>query len=84
MVSNRGHDSIAVYSLKEDGGAALEQIVPTGGKIPRDFAVMGEYVAIANQGSDEITALRMNPETGKLEPTDIRTPMHRPTCICPA
>nr|WP_300662035.1 beta-propeller fold lactonase family protein [uncultured Acetatifactor sp.] len=83
MVSNRGHDSIAVYSLKEDGGAALEQIVPTGGKIPRDFAVMGEYVAIANQGSDEITVLRMNPGTKLLEQTGISVPMSRPTCICP-
>ncbi len=84
FVSNRGHDSIAVFSMQEDGGLCLCQTVPTGGKVPRDFAIMGEYVAIANQGSDEITALRMNPETGKLEPTDIRTPMHRPTCICPA
>ncbi len=84
LVSNRGHDSIAVFSMQEDGGLRLCQTVPTGGKVPRDFAVMGEYVVIANQGSDEITALRMNLATGQLEPTDIRTPMHRPTCICPA
>lgn len=83
MVSNRGHDSIAVYSLREDGSAALEQIIPTGGKVPRDFAVMGEYVVIANQGSDEITVLRMNPETKLLEQTGISVPMSRPTCICP-
>lgn len=83
MVSNRGHDSIAVYSLKEDGSAALEQIVPTGGKVPRDFAVLGEYAVVANQGSDEITVLRIEREEKRLVQTGISMPVSRPTCICP-
>lgn len=83
FVSNRGHDSIASFQIQEDGSLSPGQIVPTGGKIPRDFAVMGEYVVIANQGSDEITVLRMNPETELLEQTGISVPMSRPTCICP-
>lgn len=81
LVSNRGHDSIAVFSVKEDGGLILCQTMLTGGKVPRDFAFMGKYVVIANQGSDDITALRM--DSGRLEPTGIRVPMRRPTCICP-
>ena len=84
LVSNRGHDSIASFQIQENGSISLCQTVPTGGKVPRDFAVMGEYVVIANQGSDEITALRMDSATGKLEQTGIRVPMRRPTCICPA
>ncbi len=83
FVSNRGHDSIAVFSIQEDGSLSLQQIVPAGGRIPRDFAIMGEYVVIANQGSDEITVLRMNPETGLLEQTGICASMLRPACICP-
>ena len=83
FVSNRGHDSIAVFSIQEDGSLSLQQIVPAGGRIPRDFAIMGEYVVIANQGSDKITVLRMNPETGLLEQTGICASMLRPACICP-
>ena len=83
FVSNRGHDSIAAFSMGEDGGLRLCQTIPTGGRTPRDFAFMGEYMAVANQGSDEITVLRMDPETGKLERTGISAPMSRPTCICP-
>lgn len=83
FVSNRGHDSIAAFSIQEDGSLSLRQIVPTGGRIPRDFAVMGDYLVIANQGSDEITVLRMNPETKLLEQTGVSVPLSRPTCICP-
>ena len=80
-VSNRGHDSIAVFAIREAGGLALRQIIPTGGRIPRDFAIMGEYMVIANQGSDDITVLRI--ASGRLEQTDISVPMSRPACICP-
>lgn len=83
FVSNRGHDSIAVFSIQENGGLVLSQIVSTGGRIPRDFAILGEYVVIANQGSDEITVLRLHAETGRLEQTGISVPMSHPTCICP-
>lgn len=83
FVSNRGHDSIAAFSIQKDGGISLRQIVPTGGKVPRDFAIMGEYMVAANQGSDEITVLRIRPENGLLEQTGISAPMNRPVCICP-
>ncbi len=83
FVSNRGHDSIAVFSVQGDGGLALDQIIPTGGKGPRDFAMMGEYIVIANQGSHEITVLQFRWETGKLEQTGISVPMSCPSCICP-
>lgn len=83
FVSNRGHDSIAVFSIQKEGGLALSQIVPTGGKTPRDFAILGKYIVIANQGSDEITVLRLHAETGQLEQTGISVPMSHPTCICP-
>lgn len=83
MVSNRGHDSIAVFSLGDDGRPSLEQIVPTGGRTPRDFQILGEYVVVANQGSDAITVLRIDSGAGRLEQTGISVPMGRPTCICP-
>src|SRR5437899_10104889 len=39
-VSNRGHNSIAVFSVAEaTGGLALEQTVSTEGEWPRDFGL---------------------------------------------
>lgn len=82
FVSNRGHDSIAVFSLKEDGKPVLEQIIPTGGRTPRDFQIFGDFIAVANQDSDEITVLKIDKRSGKLEQTGISVPMIRPVCIC--
>ena len=35
--SNRGHDSIVVYTILADGSLELLEIVPTHGQTPRDF-----------------------------------------------
>ncbi len=81
FVSNRGHDSIAVYRILENGLLELAQIISSGGKAPRDFSVIGNYLAIANQDSDNITILKINHETGNLEPTGIWAPAVKPCCI---
>lgn len=83
LVSNRGHDSVALYSLSEDGIPTLEQIAPTGGRTPRDFQILGEYLVAANQDSDTITVLHIDTKAKRLEQTGISVPMQRPTCICP-
>ncbi|MDR2808178.1 MAG: lactonase family protein [Spirochaetaceae bacterium] len=53
-VSNRGHDSIAVYAVQSD--ATLDFIAATlaGGKTPRDFAVdpSGAFLLVCHQDSD--------------------------------
>jgi 6-phosphogluconolactonase len=53
-VSNRGHDSIAVFASTADGRLSLLQHVPTQGKTPRHFDIdaRGELLIVANQGSD--------------------------------
>ena len=82
LVSNRGDDSLAVFVLGEEGRPKLSQIVPTGGKSPRDFEIFGEYVVAANQDSDELTVLKFDEGTGMLEQTGLSVPMVRPVCIC--
>ena len=37
--TNRGHDSIAAYSIGEDGGLQLLEIFPSGGKGPQNLAI---------------------------------------------
>lgn len=54
--SNRGHDSLAVFTIAEDGKLTLNQHVATGGKVPRHFDVdqPGRRLVVANQGDDNI------------------------------
>jgi 6-phosphogluconolactonase len=71
-VSNRGHDTIAVFTI--DAGSGMLTFVertPTQGKIPRSFAVdpTGAYLFAANQDSDNIVQFRIDQKTGRLTPT---------------
>lgn len=67
--SNRGHDSLAVYAITPTTGAlTLVEIVPCGGKTPRNFALSpdGAWLVCAHQGSDTVSTFRVDPVTGKL------------------
>lgn len=55
-VSNRGHNSIAKISFNGTK-LTLETTYPCGGKSPRDFDFIGEYIAVANQHSNSIDLL---------------------------
>jgi 6-phosphogluconolactonase len=50
--SNRGHDSIAVFTYDAAGKLTLLQHVPTQGKTPRNFDIdpSGKLLVVANQG----------------------------------
>ncbi|MFW5688843.1 MAG: lactonase family protein [Spirochaetota bacterium] len=65
--SNRGHDSIAVFSRSETDGT-LEMIgtFSTTGEGPRHFqlAPSGEWMLVANQASDHVVSFRVDPDTG--------------------
>jgi 6-phosphogluconolactonase len=70
--SNRGHDSIAVAAFdKKSRGLEIVDIVPTGGKEPRNFTIdpSGERLLAANQNSDTITVFRRDTESGRLTAT---------------
>ncbi len=70
--SNRGHDSLAVYSIEPGTGhLKIVEYESTQGKTPRNFAVdpTGAYVLAENMGSGTIVVFRVDPETGALEPT---------------
>ncbi|HEX4663186.1 MAG TPA: lactonase family protein [Terriglobales bacterium] len=72
FVSNRGHDSIAVFSIDPGSGElTLVQDVSTQGKTPRNFEIdpTGAFLFVANQNSGNIVVFRINPQTGKLTAT---------------
>ena len=64
--SNRGHDSIAIFSVDAMNGTltALDR-VPTGGKTPRNFAIdpAGKFLFAANQDTSTVMTFRINPKT---------------------
>jgi 6-phosphogluconolactonase len=68
--SNRGHNSIAVFS-NEGGNLTLVENVPSGGKTPRNFNLTpdGKWLLAAHENSDNITVFSVNQETGKLTAT---------------
>jgi 6-phosphogluconolactonase len=69
--SNRGHDSIAVFSIDGQGKLAVVEHVPTQGKTPRGFSLdpTGHYLFAANQDSGTVNLFQVDSKTGRLKPT---------------
>ena len=67
--SNRGHNSLAVFRVIDDG-AHLEKIqtIKTNGVSPRDFDLSknGDFLLVANQMSHELILFKRDPATGYL------------------
>ena len=82
--SNRGHDSLAMFQVDADSGK-LEFIgtESTGGKNPRNFAIdpSDTFVLAANQDSDNIVTLRIDPMSGALTPTGSVCQAPTPVCL---
>jgi 6-phosphogluconolactonase len=81
--SNRGHDSIAIFTIDKTTGALTPAgHQATGGKTPRNFAIdpTGAYLLAANQDSDTITVFRIDRKSGRLEPVGGPLRVPRPVC----
>jgi 6-phosphogluconolactonase len=82
--SNRGHDSIAVFTIDPAAGTlAPVEYASTGGKTPRNFAIdpTGSYLLAANQDSNSVVAFRIDTKTGQLTPTGQVLEFPSPVCI---
>ena len=82
FVSNRGHDSIAMYRVnKESGKISLLYMVHTG-KEPRDFQILDDqYLIVACQGSNLLQIMTLNEDTEELVLTDSTVEIPAPVCI---
>ena len=83
-VSNRGHNSLAVFSVAESTGAlALVQVVSTEGDWPRNFSLdpSGQWLLVANQRSNSIVVFGRDKESGRLTPTSQRIAVPSPVCL---
>lgn len=83
-VSNRGHDTIAALALDSaTGEPRLLQHAPAGGRTPRGFALepAGRYLVSASQDDGRIVTLRIDAESGQLQPTGQAIEVPAPVCI---
>lgn len=82
--SNRGHDSLVIYQVDERT-EILKYIghKHTLGKFPRNFTIdfLGKFLLVANQRSNNVVSLRINPETGLLESTGYELRVPSPVCV---
>jgi 6-phosphogluconolactonase len=83
FVSNRGHDSIAIFSVdKATGRLTPSGHVPTGGKTPRFFTLdpSGRYLFAANQDSSTVSVFKVD-ATAKLTPAQTLKDVPNPVSI---
>ena len=81
--SNRGHDSIAVFAIDAASGELTPiEIVETGGRNPRNFALSpdGKWLVCGHQDTPRLTVFRVDSATGRLTRTDHTANV--PSCVC--
>ncbi len=81
--SNRGHDTLAIFSIdRETGRLAAIGHQPTG-HTPRGFAIdpTGNWLVVANQDSANVAVFLINHETGQLKPADAPVAVEKPACV---
>ena len=82
--SNRGHDSLAIFSIDQDTGRlSIVAHQTTHGRTPRNFAIDpgGTYLLAANQDSNNIVTFRINHSTGQLTLVNQTTDVPSPVCL---
>ncbi len=82
--SNRGHDSIATFSVDASSGKLTPLgFVSTQGKTPRGFGLDPTYklLLVATQDSDTIVAFHVDDSTGSLTPTGRVSQSPSPNCV---
>jgi 6-phosphogluconolactonase len=82
--SNRGNDSIAVFTVDPDRGALTAvECVSSQGKWPKGISIdpFGNYLFAANQHSHTVVQFRIDRQTGRLTPTGARFEAGSPACI---
>jgi 6-phosphogluconolactonase len=83
FASNRGHNSLALFTIEADGTLSWVEEQGTGAPTPRHFGIepAGKHLAISNSESDKVLASRVDPTNGRLKPSGIFAEVHSPACI---
>lgn len=83
-LSNRGHDSIAVYRVTDDMTLEFVEWDDVKGSFPRDFALdsSNQFLLVANQNTDNATLFKRNQKNGKLECIQQNIALPEGVCVC--
>jgi len=84
FASNRGHDTIAVFSIDSKTGAlTLADHFPTQGKTPRNFEIdpTGKLLFVANQDTNNIAVFQIDSNNGRLTLTKQTLQVPSPVCL---
>lgn len=82
-VSNRGHDSIAMFAFDAATGKLTHLgNESTQGRTPRNFNLdpSGQWLLAENQASSTVVVLKVDVQTGKLVPTGTKVDVPSPVC----
>ena len=82
--SNRGYDSIAVFAFDSQAGVLnLVEVVPSGGRTPRFFALTPNqrFLFALNEDSDSIVAMAVDAQHGRLKETGFSVSTGSPVCM---
>jgi 6-phosphogluconolactonase len=81
--SNRGHDSLAGFSIASDGKLTSIGATSTEGKTPRNFRIdpSGSWVIAANQDTGNLVVYRVDKASGKLSAIGEQAKVPFPVCI---
>jgi 6-phosphogluconolactonase len=82
--SNRGHDSLAVFARDAaTGRLTLVEIVPSGGKHPRNFNLTpdGRWLLSAHRDTDNVVVFQVDPGTGRLTPAGHEIKVPQAVCV---
>ena len=82
-VTNRGHDSIAVFAIESNGMLRCIENVPCGVKFPRGCSLdpSGRWMVVGGQKDHRITVLKVDQSTGRLSPTGHFANVGSPVCV---
>ena len=81
--SNRGHDSIALFSVDQKTGMlTFVEHQSVMGQRPRHFTLdpSGRWLIVENQDSDSVVVFSVDAKTGKLKPTGQTLTVGAPMC----
>jgi 6-phosphogluconolactonase len=81
-VSNRGHNSIAVFKVGEDRKLTAEGHITGDIKIPRNFTIdpSGRWMLIASQDGGKVGVWEIDESTGLAKETQTTVPVSK--CVC--
>ena len=82
-VSNRGHNSVAVFKVGEDRKLTAAGHITGDIKIPRNFNIdpSGKWMLIASQDGHKIGVFERDVKTGGAKETDVSVKVGSPVCV---